>query len=264
MNPGIREVAGADDGAAYSAVVQGRPFFGALLGRNLALWAGNAGAPTRLYTLPHAALALSGRSAQLCGVVQDWEELALFLRFAGVRTLTADRPAPLPLRQTLHLYGLAAGESLPLASQEPPAGLVLDKTPSPGAVAAMLFPAAGEAARRDAFYSEACTAVAHGMARVWALRTPEGVLVSTVGAYAMANGEAYMAGGETAPGLRGRGIGGWLIPALANTLAAEGWRVTLLCEEARRPFYTRLGFCSLGAYGQYRVDAGTNNQEEED
>ena len=36
--------------------------------------------------------------------------------------------------------------------------------------------------------------------------------MSTVGAYAMANGEAYMAMGETLPELRGRGIGGWLIP----------------------------------------------------
>ena len=46
--------------------------------------------------------------------------------------------------------------------------------------------------------------------------------MSTVGAYAMANGEAYMAMGETLPELRGRGIGGWLIPYLANELAGGG------------------------------------------
>ena len=119
------------------------------------------------------------------------------------------------------------------------------------------------AARRDAFYSETCTAVAHGLARVWALRAADGCLVSMVGAYAMANGEAYLATGETVPERRGQGIGGWLIPALANALAAEGWQVTLLCEEKRCRFYTRLGFRPLGGYGQYRLPEPRQDQKEE-
>ena len=166
MSRGIREVSTAADRAAFAAAVAGKPFFGALFGRDLALWAGNAGAPTKLYTLPDAALAISGRSAQLCGAVQNWEELVLFLQFAGVEKLTADRPAPLPPLQTLHLYGLAAGQSLPLVSKEPPDGLRLQTAPAIGPVADLLFPEPARAARRDAFFSETCTAVAHGLAPV--------------------------------------------------------------------------------------------------
>ena len=254
MSRGIREVSTAADRAAFAVAVAGKPFFGALFGRDLALWAGNAGAPTKLYTLPDAALAISGRSAQLCGAVQNWEELVLFLQFAGVEKLTADRPAPLPPLQTLHLYGLAAGQSLPLVSKEPPAGLRLQTAPAIGPVADLLFPEPARAARRDAFYSETCTAVAHGLARLWALTGADGGLVSMVGAYAMVDGEAYLATGETVPERRGRGIGGWIIASAANALAAEGWRVTLLCEENRRRFYTRLGFAPAGAYPRYRLD----------
>lgn len=258
---GIRLLHTQADKAAFAGAIAGKPFFQSLLGRDLQLWADNPGAATKLYVLPRAALALSGRSAQLCGPVEDWEELTLFLRFAGVEKLLADRPAPLPLRDQLHLFGLGAGQSLPLAA--PPADLTLDKAPSIGAVAEMAFPGAENAARRDAFYSETCTAVAHGLARVWALRSADGCLVSMVGAYAMANGEAYLATGETVPERRGQGIGGWLIPALANALAAEGWQVTLLCEEKRCRFYTRLGFRPLGGYGQYRLPEPRQDQKEE-
>ena len=94
MSGGIRALAGPAGRQAFAAAIRGKPFFGALMGRDLRLWADNPGAPTRLYWLPDAALAISGRSAQLCGAVQNWEELVLFLQFAGVEKLTADRPAP--------------------------------------------------------------------------------------------------------------------------------------------------------------------------
>lgn len=80
--------------AAFLSAVQGRPCFHALLGRDLALWADNPGAPTRLFVLPGGALAISGRSAQLCGVPEDGEELAAFLRFAGVERVTCSDPMP--------------------------------------------------------------------------------------------------------------------------------------------------------------------------
>lgn len=260
MSSGIRLLHSEADRAAFASVIASRPFYRALFGRDLRLWTDNPGAPTKLYWLPQAALAISGRSAQLCGAVEDWEELTLFLRFAGVERITADRPASLPLCQMLHLFSLEAGESLPLGN--PPAGLILDKTPPVSEVAELAFPEVENNARRDAFYSETCTAVAHGLARVWALRAVDGTLVSMVGAYAMANGEAYLATGETVPELRGQGIGGWLIPALANDLSAEGWQITLLCEENRRHFYTRLGFQRLGAYGQYLVAEQQDQKEE--
>ena len=80
--------------AAFLSAIRGRPYFHALLGRDLALWADNPGAPTRLFVLPGGALTISGRSAQLCGVPEDEEELAAFLRFAGVERVTCSDPMP--------------------------------------------------------------------------------------------------------------------------------------------------------------------------
>ena len=119
------------------------------------------------------------------------------------------------------------------------------------ALANQLFPQEPE--RQDCYYSETCTALAHGFARVLALQDATGRPVSTVGAYAMANGEAYMAMGETLPELRGRGIGGWLIPYLANELAGEGWTVTFLCAAERCRFYERLGFVLQKQYVKYKL-----------
>ena len=68
---GIRLLHTQADKAAFAGAIAGKPFFRSLLGRDLQLWADNPGAATKLYVLPRAALALSGRSAQLCGPVED-------------------------------------------------------------------------------------------------------------------------------------------------------------------------------------------------
>lgn len=246
----------------FGQIVSGKPYFQALLGRDAALWTGNSGAPTRLFILPGGALALSGRSAQLCGEgtqAPDWEELALFLRFAGVERLTTNLrpPCTWPLRRDLYLYTLAPGGCLPVPPLLLP-GLHIDRQPSMQAVSAELFP--GEPEQQEHFYSESCTALNHGYARVLAVCDGAGEMVCTVGAYAICHGEAYMAAGETRPDLRGQGIGGHLIVTLANELAAEGYTVTFLCEEKRRHFYNRLGFVCLGTYGQYLLPAQTNDE----
>ena len=62
---------------AFATTIQGAPYFRAVMGRDLALWADNPGAPVRLFTLPGAALTLNGSPAQLCGTPQDREELPL-------------------------------------------------------------------------------------------------------------------------------------------------------------------------------------------
>lgn len=41
---------------AFATAIQGAPYFRAVMGRDLALWADNPGAPVRLFTLPGAAL----------------------------------------------------------------------------------------------------------------------------------------------------------------------------------------------------------------
>lgn len=257
----IQALSDAAQRQAFLRAVSGKPYFRALLGRDEALWTGNPGAPTRLFLLPGGALALSGRSAQLCCAgpgCPDWEELALFLRFAGVERLTANVRPPLawPLRRDLYLYTLNPGGRLPVPPLLP--GLRIDRSPSMQVVSAELFPEEPE--RQEAFYSESCTAINHGYARVLAVCDGEGKMVCTVGAYAICSGEAYMAAGETRSDLRGQGIGGHLIVTLANELAAEGYTVTFLCEEKRRHFYDRLGFGCAGTYGQYLLPVQTNNE----
>lgn len=241
--------------------VAGKPYFRALLGRDAALWTDNPGAPTRLFTLPGGALALSGSSAQLCcnGTEQpDWEELSLFLRFAGVERLTMNvqPPETWPLRRDLYLYTLAPGECLPVPPLLP--GLRIDRSPSMQTISEELFP--GEPERQEHFYSESCTALNHSYARVLAVCDGAGEMICTVGAYAICNGEAYMAAGETRADLRGQGIGGHLIVTLANELAAEGYTVTFLCEDKRRHFYDRLGFVHTLTYGQYLLPPQDNNE----
>ena len=236
---------------SFADCISGKPYFGALLGRDLELWADNPGAPVKLFWADGAALAVSGRGAQLCGVPRDYEETGAFLRFAGVERVTCSVPPPCwTMRQNLYLYTLEPGQMLPVGA--PPKGLLWRDDPSVLEIAQRLF--AGEPERIDAFYSEACTAIAHGCARVAALYDENGRQVSTVGAYAMYGGEAYLSRGETVRDLRGRGIGGWLIACFANRLSAQGWRVTFLCEQQRRHFYDSLGFSCTGKYGQYLLE----------
>jgi len=112
----------------------------------------------------------------------------------------------------------------------------------------MLFPDAPE--NGMTFTLSCVPSAAGGLARVWTLER-EGEIVCTVGAYALADGQAYMACGETAEALRGRGIGGRLIVGMANALSAEGWMPVFLCSPERVHFYTRLGFEKLGEYARY-------------
>ena len=115
-------------------------------------------------------------------------------------------------------------------------------------VAQALYPT--DPARRDDAYSELCSKRSRGRAVVWALQQG-GQTLCTVGAYAVANGQAYMACGQTAEPLRGKGIGGRLIVQMANALAAEGKHPVFLCAPERVHFYTRLGFAKLGEYVRF-------------
>lgn len=173
------------------------------------------------------------------------------MQFAGIAHLIAKETPLLPAAagEPLFLYSMPPQDRLPLAQE--PQGYMLNRSPSVLRLATQLFPQEPE--RQDCYYSETCTALAHGFARVLALQDAAGRPVSTVGAYAMANGEAYMAMGETLPELRGRGIGGWLIPYLANELAGEGWTVTFLCAAERCRFYERLGFVLQKQYVKYKL-----------
>lgn len=203
---------------------------------------------------PTLAVELSGSTAWMAGHANP-DELASFLEFCDCHAMVLDeRDGPPPTgwkRERTHsVFGLMPGQQLPL----PPAdetlwqSLTLDENPPAYPVAEFLF--SDRPARRDDFYSELCTKRSRGRAKVWTLNR-EGKLVCTVGAYAIANKQAYMACGETVESLRGKGIGGRLIVQMANELSAEGYQPVFLCSPERVHFYTKLGFAKLGEYARY-------------
>ena len=244
--------------AAFAALVQGVPFFGALLGTELVLWAHTPDAPIRLYLVQAApcgafcaALTIKGHTAALCGTAPDGAELGAFLRFAGVESVLCSARGPEGWRQkaVFYRYVLPANRQLPLPPAPQDEGITLNTHPAMGEVARFLFAAPAE---QDCFYTTACTAINHGYGLCHTLEQG-GRILTTVGCTARCGGQAYMAAGQTAEALRGRGLGGWLIVRMANELAAAGDEVCFLCAGERRRFYSRLGFTPNGIYKEYIV-----------
>ena len=210
--------------------------------------------PGRFFAGPTLALDVGGSTAWLAGHANP-DELAGFLNFCGCEAVVLDEagcPPPTGWKRakTLSVFGLPPGRQLPLPEADAALWHSLEKNtePAAGKTAEMLFP--DRPGKRDDFYSGLCSKRSRGLARVWTLER-EGEIVCTVGAYALADGQAYMACGETAEALRGRGIGGRLIVGMANALSAEGWMPVFLCSPERVHFYTRLGFERLGEYARY-------------
>ena len=210
--------------------------------------------PGRFFAGPTLALDVGGSTAWLAGHANP-DELAGFLNFCGCEAVVLDEagcPPPTGWKRakTLSVFGLPPGRQRPLPEADAALWQSLEKNtePAAGKTAEMLFP--DRPGKRDDFYSELCSKRSRGLARVWTLER-EGEIVCTVGAYALADGQAYMACGETAEALRGRGIGGRLIVGMANALSAEGWMPVFLCSPERVHFYIRLGFERLGEYARY-------------
>ena len=211
--------------------------------------------PGRFFEGPTLAVELSGRTAWVAGHGNP-DELASFLSFCGSQAVVLDEaegppPTGWTRAKTHTVFGLMPGRQLPLPSADETlwASLTLDEEPPAFPIAEFLFP--DSPARRDDFYSELCTKRSRGRAFVWALRTRERKLACTVGAYAIANGQAYMACGETEESLRGRGVGGRIIVQMANALSARGCQPVFLCSPERVHFYRSLGFEKLGEYARY-------------
>lgn len=218
------------------------PSLYALMARDLALWADNPGAPVKLFTAGDAALSITDDYAWLVGQPGDLEELASFLRFAGVNCLQTCENLPdtpgLTLRGQETVFVLAAGSRLP---QPPlPEGFTPDRDVTVSEAADLLFPV--QSGYRDGFYSRTLTAVNHGLARLWGLRSETGALVANMGADALVEGHAYLSLLHTDPAYRRRGLGGWLVTAMANALAADGWTCSFFCEPHNLDFYRNLGF----------------------
>ncbi len=257
----IRAVQTAADKAAFAAAAAAWPGLRAVLGRDLALWADNPGAPVRLFCVTDAAghttaaLDLYGRNALLAGTVGQEQagELAAFLRFAGIeklRTPAALAPWAAAEREPLFCCGLPAGRALP--ARLLPAGCTLDTRPSTTELARLLFPA--DEARRDAYYVTTNAARSRGLARQWLLRAADGTPVSTVGAGAVFDGVAYLDMGYTLPDARRKGYFAPIIVQAANTLAGQGMTVTLDCVGSLCPLYEKLGFKQYSILRQYNTN----------
>ena len=132
-------------------------------------------------------------AARIWGI--DPEELTGFLEFLGVERLTTPAPGPM------------GWNSRPLARMGPgpalvcppvPQGLTLETAAPVGEVADLVMAGKGADARDD-FYAEACARRNHGLGRFWLARLPGGRPAATVSAWAVWEGEGYMAMGITAP-----------------------------------------------------------------
>ena len=215
--------------------------------------------PGRFFAGPTLALDIGGSTAWMVGHANP-EELAGFLTFCGCSAVVLDEAEAAPpagwTRARSHtIFGLTPGRQLPEPEADEAlwASLTFDRDPPARPVAEALFPA--RPARRDDFYSELCTKRSRGKALVWTLEQG-GNIVCTVGAYALCNGQAYMACGQTAEALRGQRVGGRLIVQMANALSAQGDQPVFLCSPERVHFYTQLGFHPLGTLARYESPIG--------
>lgn len=218
----------------YDQACSGRPFFGCLLPVQRQLL-GKASAG--FFAGEHLAVDASGALVMAAGTA-DPEELASFLAFLDKHQYLTDGTVPAGWHegQTVRLYTLPPENCLPLPPR--PADAVWNENPSAFGVARLMF---AESERQDDFYSELCTKRNHGMAQVYTLEA-DGKILSTAGAYALYDGQAYLACVKTRPDCRGRGLAGWLVIDTANRLARQGWQVVLLARPDRFSFYEKLGF----------------------
>ena len=249
--------------AEYRRRISGKPYFESVLGTHLSLFGSHPASGWAFYLLPGTAvLELRGGSGALCGDLpadeETYEELQGFLQFLHVDRLRCEHPLPAACGSIwqpddpLTLWTLPQGQTLP-TQQAPPPELTLDTAPSMLPVSRLVF--AESEAEADEFYSMACTALAHGYGQCRAL-LHGGKPICTVGCYEQSEREAYMAAGVTAPEWRGRGLAGWLIPTLANELAAAK-NVCFLCLPHLCGFYRQLGFIQTGMIQQYTTDWNT-------
>ena len=248
----IAQVKDAKRRTRFANACRGLPVLDALLPLDCALF--RKSQPWRFYAGPTLALELSGSTAWLAGHANP-AELASFLSFCGCESAILDETACPPpdgwrKAETLTVFGLPQAGPLPLPAVDEAlwAQLTLCREAPAARVAQALYPA--DSARQADFYSELCTKRSRGRAVAWTLEQGSTV-VCTVGAYALCNGQAYMACGQTAEPLRGKGIGGLLIVEMANSLDAEGLRPVFLCAPERVRFYTRLGFAKQAEYARY-------------
>ena len=226
----------------FRHLVEGKPCIAPVMEANSEVFFGHP-ALMRFYLCDESgALMLRGAGGLLCGEADD-EELAGMLGFGGIESLKTDGMVPFGwhTEETLCIMTLQA---LPAARQLP-SGAVLCEAPSMRQVLDLLKYEGILGTAADNFYSEACTKRARGMARVWTVNIG-GIPVATAGAYAITPREAYLSTVLTLPDHRGGGFASTLVAHAAAELAQSGRTVSLLCRQELEPFYSRLGFETVG------------------
>lgn len=236
---------------------------------------------------PPFALALRRGAAWACGG-HDPEEWGDFLRYVHARRVTLpaggplpqgfapaarmcgfclpvrpDTPAPPPLPDGWRLAGLKTAG--PLADFLLREGAFDEDVPAgdaphicaapfvPAAPAAQNAPAANvsDAGRQAAalFARELDARAAVGLGYAALLLNPEGQPAAGLAAFTGVHGRAVsLAAVQVRAGLRGRGLGSWLVQTAAAIAHHGGSAVWLLCRPERAGFYTRLGFQPQGGW----------------
>ncbi len=194
---------------AFATAIQGAPYFRAVMGRDLALWADNPGAPVRLFTLPGAALTLNGSTAQLCGTPPGLGGTAKLFAVCGHRPSDCGKNAPTARcsGEPLFLYSMPPQDRLPMAQEHQ--GYMLNRSPSVLRLATQLFTGTGTAGLllfRNLYRAGPRLCPCAGFA---GCSRPPG---EHCGGLCHGQRRSLYGNGETLPELRGRGIGGWLIP----------------------------------------------------
>lgn len=250
----IQAVTTAEHRQTFARRLGQKPYFSATMGTHCALFGAHPASGWQFYLLPGTAvLALRGGTATLCGELPAGEagetareELEGFFQFLGVDRLVSEGPllAGWQPAEPLLLWELSQGQRLPLPAPPPPE-LRREEHPPMQPVSRLVF---DQEAEQEAFYSLACTSLAHGIGCCRALLQGDEP-VCTVGCYEQSKAEAYMSAGVTAPAWRGRGLAGWLIVDLANELAAAR-TVRFASAPSLEGFYRRLGFAQQGILQQ--------------
>lgn len=190
------------------------------------------------YLCEEGALMLRGRDAFLVGGAES-EELACLLEFLGIERLLSKNTVPWGWKKQRTMYQMEyiGNEFVPHLPQ----GIEIDVSPSAMDVVKLLESEGISVRNTEDFYSELCTKRNHSVATVWAA-IMEQKFVATAGAYAIANGWAYLAEVVTLLEFRNKGIGSALCGALGKELHRQGNKVALLCSTEKEEFYKRAGF----------------------
>lgn len=162
------------------------------------------------------------------------------------------KPGPIdpPISAALHVPAAPAGEG---AKPRPADPTVPAAPPVPAAPAAQNAPAPNvpDAGRQAAalFARELDARAAVGLGYAALLLSPEGQPAAGLAAFTGVHGRAVsLAAVQVRAGLRGRGLGSWLVQTAAAIAHHGGSAVWLLCRPERAGFYTRLGFQPQGGW----------------